>query len=124
MIVSRVGQSHGIGHAAAHELAAIRHAMHLQLVFSQGLEPYSSDPAGCAHKAGIHHFISHAQALKDLSPLVAGNGADAHFGHDLQHSSVQGLQVSTDSSSLFALVASRNSQGTQGSEQPWSWQLC
>lgn len=93
MVVSRIGKRHGVSHARTHELAAICHAMHFQLVLSQGLEPHSSNPAGCSHKAAVYYFISHAQAFKDLSTLVAGNGADAHLGHDLEHSSIQSLQT-------------------------------
>ena len=66
--------------------------MDLQLVLSQGLVAYARNAAGCADEAGIHHFIGHAQALEDLSAFVAGNGADAHLGHDFQHACIQSLQ--------------------------------
>ena len=93
VVVTRIGQGHRVSHASAHELAAESHAMHPDLVLSQGLEPHPSNAAGGAHKAGIHHLIGHAQALKDLGALVAGDGTDAHLGHDLEHSSIQGLRT-------------------------------
>ncbi|EMR00944.1 hypothetical protein ADICEAN_03939 [Cesiribacter andamanensis AMV16] len=40
--------------------------------------------AGSALKAKLDHFSSQANTLKDLGSLVRLQGADAHFGENLQ----------------------------------------
>ena len=105
VVVTRIGQSHSIGHAGTHELAAVCHAVDSDLVLSQGLEADAGNAAGSTHKAGVHHFIGHAQALKDLGALVAGNGADTHLGHHLEYSSIQSLHMAWTLASTRAFAS-------------------
>ena len=56
-----------------------------QRFFREDVESDTLDSAGGSREAEVDDFVGQSDRFENLSPLVAGQRADAHFGHDFQH---------------------------------------
>ena len=89
--------------AAVHELeqATVLDRLHgvpralgqVLLVFLQIFEACALDAAGRAVEAQAHHAGRQTDDLKQAAAAIAGDGRDAHLGHDLEQALADGLAI-------------------------------
>jgi hypothetical protein len=51
----------------------------------EDIEAAALDPAAGSFEAAIDDIVLQSEGFEDLGTFVASQGADAHFGHDLEH---------------------------------------
>src|SRR5687767_14728580 len=62
-------------------------------LFGEDVKGHALDAARCPGEAQLDDFVSQSQRFKNLRPLVALQGANAHLGHYLEHAFGNGFAI-------------------------------